>query len=53
MKKFIPHWYDEESEKQVDPMIEAENEEAAVRAAYMVYNGNPPAKMLWLEEVKE
>ena len=51
MAKYIPHWYDQESEKSVDPPIEANNEEEARKKAYTNHNGNPPAPMLWLEEV--
>lgn len=51
MNKYIPHWYDQESEKSVDPPIEANNEEEARKKAYTNHNGNPPAPMLWLEKV--
>ena len=52
MKKFIPRWYDLESVKKEDPPILAETREEAERKAYMAYDGNPPAPMLSLEEVK-
>ncbi len=52
MKKYIAHWYDQESVKSADPVpIEANNEEEARSEAYRRCNGNPPAPMLWLEEI--
>ena len=53
MAKYIAHWYDQDSEKVVDPKpIIANNQQEAEAEAYRHYNGNPPAPMVWLEEVK-
>lgn len=52
MKKFIPHWYDQESEKAVDSIIVADTVEEATKAAWEKHDGNPPAPILWLEEVE-
>ena len=50
--KFIPVWYDQDSIVKEDPPIEAKDKEEATRKAYMQYNGNPPAPLLSLTEVK-
>ena len=52
MKKFIEHWYDQSEIKYTgeEPII-AESTEEATKIAYSRHNGNPPAPLLWLEEV--
>ena len=53
MKRYKVTWYDQTEIKKVEPnYIEAENEEEATRKAFMMYAGNPPAPLLYLEEVK-
>ena len=53
--KYYARWYNSES---VVPglhdneIIEAASTEEATKIAYTRENGNPPAPMLWLEEVK-
>lgn len=50
--KFIAHWYDQESIKYTDPTpIEADNAEEATKIAWSHQNGNPPAPLLYLEQV--
>lgn len=51
MKKFIPMWYDQDQVIKQDPPIEAIDKSEATRKAYMKYGGNPPAPLLYLEEV--
>lgn len=54
MKKYKVMWYDQTEIKKVEPnYIEAENQEEATRKAFMMYEGNPPAPLLYLEEVKQ
>ena len=50
--KFIPIWYDQDSIVKEDPPIEATDKEEAMRKAYTKYNGNPPAPLLSLQEVR-
>lgn len=53
--KFKAHWYNQDSvvaSPNDDKIIIANSVEEATRLAYMQENGNPPAPMLWLEEVK-
>ena len=53
--KFRAKWYNADTvvESSHDKeIIEAENTEEATKKAYIRENGNPPAPMLWLEEVK-
>lgn len=52
MKKFKVTWYDQNSivQEDVEP-VEAENEEEAVKKAYIRYNGNPPAPLLSLTQI--
>lgn len=50
--KYIAHWYNESQVVCDDGPFEAPNKAEAERIAYTRKNGNPPAKMLWLEEVK-
>ena len=50
--KFIPMWYDADSVVKTDPVIEAKDREEATKKAFSAYNGNPPAPLLYLEEVK-
>lgn len=50
--KYIPTWYDQDSIVKEDPPIEANDKEEAMRKAYIKYNGNPPAPLLSLQEVK-
>lgn len=51
--KFIAHWYDQDEIKVTDsePIV-ANSTEEATRIAYTRHNGNPPAPILWLEEIK-
>lgn len=53
--KYKAHWYNVDSVvhgQHDDEIIEASSTEEATRKAYERENGNPPAPMLWLEEVK-
>lgn len=53
--KYIARWYNAETVvhgSHDDEIIEAANTEEATKIAYTRENGNPPAPMLWLEEVK-
>ena len=49
--KFIPIWYNQDAIVAQDPPIEAKDREDARNKAYMKHNGNPPAPILYLEEV--
>ena len=49
--KYIIMWYDQDSVKKYDK-IEANSKEEARDKAYQKYNGNPPAPLLSIEEVK-
>lgn len=51
--KFIPVWYDQDHIVKEDAPIEASNENEARDKAYIRYNGNPPAPLLALQEIKE
>lgn len=48
--KYKPLWYDQDSVVKEDPVIEANSEEEARDKAYIRYNGNPPAPLLYLYE---
>ena len=53
--KFRACWYNQDTVVaglHDSEIIEAENAEEATKIAYSRENGNPPAPMLWLEEVK-
>ncbi len=53
MMEFIAHWYNEQEVIHTDvEHIIAENATEATNVAYRRYNGNPPAALLFLEEVK-
>ena len=53
MKKYKVTWYNQTEIVKVEPdYITADNEEEATSKAYMKYDGNPPAPLLMLEEVK-
>lgn len=43
--KFTLIWYDMEKEITRD-IVDASNEEEAIRKGYKKYNGNPPAKLV-------
>lgn len=45
MKKFHLIWYDQEGEKKRDE-VTADSKEDAEKKGYLLYNGNPPAKLL-------
>ena len=50
--KFLAVWYDQDSivQEDKDP-IEATNEVEARDKAYIRYNGNPPAPLLYLKKL--
>ncbi len=50
--KYIPIWYNQDNIVKEDAPIEASDKEDATRKAYIRYNGNPPAPLLSLEEVR-
>lgn len=53
--KFKAQWYNMDTvvaSKHDDEIIEAKDVEEATKKAYLRENGNPPAPMLFLEEVK-
>ena len=53
--KFRARWYNQDSVVESihdDELIDAPNTEEATKLAYILENGNPPALMLFLEEVK-
>lgn len=53
--KYIARWYNQESivpGLHDNEIIEAKDTSEATKIAYQRENGNPPAPMLWLEEVK-
>ena len=52
MKTYIAHWYNEDQVVCDDGPFKARDEEEAKNIAYRRKNGNPPAPLLWLEEVK-
>lgn len=55
MKKYLARWYNADSVVaglHDNEVIEAENTQEATKLAYLRENGNPPAPLLWLEEVK-
>lgn len=52
MHKYKGYWYDTPDNQIEEPdLIEAPDAASATTIAYERYNGNPPAKFLYLEEV--
>lgn len=52
--KYLARWYNNDSVvkgQHDNEVIEAEDTEAATKIAYKRENGNPPAPVLWLQEV--
>ena len=53
--KYIARWYNADTivvGSHDNEIIEANNIEEATKLAYLRENGNPPAPLLWLDEVK-
>ncbi len=53
--KYLARWYNVETVVaglHDNEVIEAANAEEATKIAYSRENGNPPAPILWLEEIK-
>lgn len=53
--KYRARWYNEETVvvgPHDDEIIDAPNITEATKIAYTRENGNPPAPLLWIEEVK-
>jgi len=52
--KYWVHWYDHTQIIKTDTApIEAPNEVEGTKKAWERYNGNPPASVCFLEEIKE
>lgn len=50
--KYRANWYDHTQVVKVDSdLIIADDQKEATKLAFARYNGNPPAPLLWLEEV--
>lgn len=52
--KYRVHWYDHNEVIKTDPEpVIADNEVEGTRQAFIRYNGNPPAPVCYLEEIRE
>ena len=49
--KYIPIWYNQDQVVKEDTPVEAANESEARDKAYIRYNGNPPAPLLYLKKM--